>query len=113
MKVGIEMARDTTRVQRASFPVSHANNSDTSRAFPECNPSAGIGAGNAIENVIDGNFPHPFMPLRTELCPAILSDESAKTTHSVRQLMCAVGSGDLAVVRTILRKTTDVARDWR
>jgi len=36
-----------------------------------------------------------------------------KTAHAVRQLICAAGSGDLAVVRTILRKTPDAACDWR
>jgi hypothetical protein len=45
-----------TPVQPVFFPESRAGNADISRVLPECNPSPWIGAGNAVEDVIEWNL---------------------------------------------------------
>ena len=55
----------------------------------------------------------PSFRVAAEFCPALFFQTMARTTDAVPQLICAAGLGDLAAARTILRKTTDAARNWR
>ena len=45
-----------TRVRSAAFRVSHVGSAGTSPQTPQCNRHARIGSGNAIEDVVEGNF---------------------------------------------------------